>query len=104
VAESGAEKAVLAILRLAQRLSKTRAWEAREAIIQAQGWAVLSNPLLWAAAAGNHSHPILEWLARVLGDVPVVLPALRESELTGVDAVFEAWQSLRAGLRACGVT
>jgi ribonuclease HI len=103
-ADVGAEKAATSLLHIAKRAASNSDVLARSRFIQTQRWSALNGPVLWAAASGEHSHAIIEWLARILACVSVHVPGLQEAHVHGQEAVFDAWEGLRTGLRACGIS
>ena len=55
--------------------------------IRSHQWSALNVPLMWAAAAGDRSHPVLQWLLEVAATIPEVTGAgidLTQSRLVGV--------------------
>ena len=55
----------------------------------------MNVPLMWAAASGDRSCPLLQWLAESLRDVPISLCGERmhgnEAVMVGWDALHEAF-------------
>ena len=59
-------------------------------------------PLMWAAAADSHSHPLLDWLGLVL-DAAMELRGRTSADALSSVQLRTSWLSLRRYLRGIGI-
>ena len=67
--------------------------------IRRHQWSALNVPLMWAAAAGDRSHPVFQWLLEVVATIPEVTVA-------GIDMTVQSrigWEALRDILHSRGI-
>ena len=69
--------------------------------IRRHQWSALNVPVMWAAAAGDRSHPVLQWLLEVAATLPEVTVA--GTVMTGQVAVAVGWEALRDALHSRGI-
>eukprot|EP00973_Karenia_brevis_P078428 10888942-Karenia_brevis.AAC.1 len=104
-AEHGAMAAALSMLSLAQRAAEASIRDdERVSILRNFRWSKLNTPLLWAAADGDDSHPVLEWLVRAAHGGMFTIPVIGTAPMSGPFAVREAWLLLCAGMRSLGIS
>ena len=68
--------------------------------IRRQQWSVFNIPLMWAAAMGDRSCPVLQWLAQSAQHLSIPVCGV---EMLGHDAVMAGWKALHHALNVKGI-
>ena len=71
------------------------------AIVRRQRWSPINVPLMWAAAGGEPSTPVLQWLVQCFSDVAQV--HFHEGFMNAQEAVRTGWRALRGVFRLWGI-
>ena len=95
----GVQVAADSIRLLADRLGPCDTADIPRAIRRHQ-WSAMNVSLMWAAAAGDRSHPVLQWWLEVSATIPEM--TVVGIDMTGQVAVTIGWEALRDALRSRG--
>ena len=92
--------AVNAVRSLVERIGH---WEVSEGVpreLRRQQWSMFNVPIMWAAASGDRSCGVLQWVAQAAQDLSIPVCG---SEMTGSEAVFAGWEGLQSAMNSWGI-
>ena len=89
-------RAIEVVRSLAARIGQVDPEGGVPRVIRRQQWSVFNVPLMWAAAAGDRSCAVLEWLAQSVRNVSIPVCGV---EMPGHEAVMAGWEALHLAVR-----
>ena len=82
-----------AVRLLVERVGRWDASEGLPRAIRRQQWSIFNVPIMWAAATGDRSCGVLQWVAQSAENLSI---SVGGCDMTGSEAVFAGWEALQS--------